>query len=187
VNVPAASQIQYYMELIEWLDNAGDPIPFAPHLARSTLPGVSAKSVLFQMARADRTVPNPASSLLIHAAGGEGSTWMYRHDLALAAFPNLLPLDPHPYLALFLNASGGTVNLPSLTAILIGLATQSQVAGFLSSDGTTIPDMSQIFPGPYFEIPSALPNDPGFFTTNAGQAIPRNLSRITRPKLDQVR
>jgi hypothetical protein len=162
INVPGASQTQYYLELIEWLDNQGDPITFAPHLARSTLPGVAAKSILFQMARADRTVPNPTSSALISAAGMASSTWMYRHDLALAAFPGMLPLDPHPYLALFLGTSGGAVTLPSVPALLIGLATQNQVAGFLSSDGALIPDMNQIFPGPYFEIPAMLPNDLGF-------------------------
>jgi hypothetical protein len=162
INGPGNSQTQYYMELIEWLDNQGDPIPFAPHLSRSTLPGVAPKSVLFQMARADMTVPNPTSSDLISAAGGAASTWVYRHDLAEAAFPGMLPLDPHTYLALFLGLSGGTVTLPSLPALLIGLATQNQVAGFLASDGTAIPDMNQIFPGPYFEIPTTLPNDLGY-------------------------
>ncbi len=162
VNAPGNSDTQYYMELIEWLDSPGDPIPFAPHLARSTLPGVSAKPVLFQMARADRTVPNPASSDLIRAAGMAGSTWMYRHDLAEAAFPGMLPLNPHPYLALFLGSNGGSISLPTLPALLIGLAAQTQAAGFLTSDGATIPDMAQIFPRPYFEIPAVLPNDPGF-------------------------
>jgi hypothetical protein len=162
INVPGNSDTQYYMEIIEWLDNPGDPIPFAPHLARSTLPGVPAKPVLFQMARADRTIPNPAASDLIRAAGMAGSTWMYRHDLAEAAYPGLLPENPHPYLALFLGANGGTVSLPSLPALLIGLATQSQVGGFLASDGASIPDMNQIFPGPLFEIPATLPNDLGY-------------------------
>jgi hypothetical protein len=74
-----------------------------------------------------------------------------------------LPQDPHSYLALFLGApTGGVVNLPSLPAIFIGLATQSQVDGFFASDGTMIPDMNQIFPGPYFEIPVTLPNDNGY-------------------------
>jgi hypothetical protein len=161
INGPGNSETQYYMELIDWLNNPGDPITFAPHLARSTLAGVAAKPVLFQIARADRTMPNPASSDLIRAAG-TGTTWLYRHDLAQAAFPGALPDDPHSYLALFLGTSGSTVSLPSLQALLIGLSTQSQVAGFLSSDGTTVPDMNQIFPGPYFEIPSSLPNDLGY-------------------------
>jgi hypothetical protein len=150
------------MELIEWLDNVGDPVTFAPHLARSTLPGIPAKPVLFQMARADRTVPNPTASDLIRAAGMAGSTWMYRHDLAQVAFPGMLPQDPHPYLALFLGANGGTVGLPSLPALLLGLAAQSQIAGFFTADGAIIPDMNGIFPGPYFEIPATLPNDLGY-------------------------
>lgn len=162
INVPGTSDTQYYMELIEWLDNSGDPITFAPHLARSTLPGVQAKPVLFQMARADQTVVNPTSSDLIRAAGMTGSTWLYRHDLAQMAFPGQLPQNPHPYLALFLGTGGGSVSLPTLPALLIGLATQNQVAGFLASDGATIPDMGQIYPGPFFEIPAMLPNDPGF-------------------------
>jgi hypothetical protein len=162
INGPGTSDTQYYMELIEWLDSPGDPIPFAPHLARSTLPGVPAKPVLFQMARADRTMPNPATSDLIRAAGMAGSTWLYRHDLAQAAYPGLLPQNPHPYLALFLGSDGGMVSLPSAQALLIGLATQSQAAEFLASDGAMIPDMNQILPGGFFEIPAALPNDLGY-------------------------
>jgi hypothetical protein len=161
INGPGNSVTQSYMELSEWLDMQGDPISFAPHLARSTLPGVPAKSVLFQIARTDMTMPNPASSDLIRAAG-TGTTWMYRHDLAQAAFPGVLPANPHTYLTLFLGAAGGTVSLPSLPALFIGLAAQSQVAGFLSSDGQSVPDMSQILPGPYFEIPATLPNDLGY-------------------------
>ena len=132
---------------------------FASHLARATLPGVSAKPVLFQFARADQTIPNPASSDLIRAAGLASSTWLYRHDLAQVAFPGL-PQNPHTYMTLFVGINGGTVGLPSLPALLIGLAVQNQAAGFLASDGAAIPD--QLFPGPYFEIPTALPNDLGY-------------------------
>ena len=162
INGPETSDTQYYMELIEWLGNQGDPISFAPHLSRSNLPGVPAKPTLFQMARADRTIPNPAASELIRAAGMAGSTWMYRHDLAQLAFPDMLPLNPHPYLALFLGSSGGTVGLPSLPALVLGLSAQNQVAGFLASDGLKIPDMNDIYPGPLFEIPTTLPNDLGY-------------------------
>src|SRR5581483_8300713 len=34
LNDPGASETQYYMELIDWLGMPGDPISFAPHLAR---------------------------------------------------------------------------------------------------------------------------------------------------------
>ena len=162
INGPGTTDTQSYMELIEWVSNPGDPIGFAPHLSRSPLRGVSAKPVLFQMARGDQTIPNPTSTALIRAAGAGSSTWMYRHDLAQVAFSGQLPQNPHLYLALFLGQSGGTVALPSLPALLIGLATQNQMAGFLTSDGKVIPDMKDIFPGPFFEIPSTLPNDLGY-------------------------
>jgi hypothetical protein len=39
-------------------------------------------------------MPNPASSELVRAAGMQGSTWLYRHDLAEKAFAGQLPDDP---------------------------------------------------------------------------------------------
>jgi hypothetical protein len=162
-NVPGAVDLQNFLELVEWLQNQGDPITFAPHLARTTLPGVPAKSVLFQMARTDRTMPNPASSDLIRAAGMAQSTWLYRHDEAQAAFGGQLPLDPHPYLALFLSLDSASINVPPLPALLIGLAAQSQAAGFLTADGASIPDPNQSLLGlHFFEVPATLPNDLGY-------------------------
>jgi fermentation-respiration switch protein FrsA (DUF1100 family) len=162
INGPGNSDTQYYLELIEWLDNSGDPIPFAPHLARSTLPGVPAKSILFQIARGDMTVPNPASSDLILAAGMASSTWMYRFDLAKMAFPGQLASDPHTFLTPFSEAGNGTVTAPTVPALLIGLAAQGQMSGFLASDGASIPDLTQTLVGSYFEIPKPLPEDLGF-------------------------
>jgi hypothetical protein len=162
INGPGNSETQYYLELIEWVDNSGDPIPFAPHLSRSTLPGVTAKSVLFQIARGDMTVPNPASSDLILAAGGANSTWMYRADLAQLAFPGQLPSDPHTFLTPLSGATNGTVSAPTVAGLLIGLAAQGQISGFLASDGVTIPDLTQSVVGSYFQIPNPLPEDLGF-------------------------
>jgi pimeloyl-ACP methyl ester carboxylesterase len=185
VNPPGASDTQNFLELIEWLDNTGDPIAFAPHVRRAPLEGVTVKPVLFQMARGDEIVPNPASTALSLAMGVEKSTWLYRHDLARQAFPSL-PEGPHTYLALFLGIGGGTVSLPSLPAILIGLAAQSQIAGFLSSDGKTIPDMKDILPGPLFEIPASLPNDLGIQTTGqtkGGDRLSRRGTLFREPRL----
>jgi hypothetical protein len=162
LNAPGSSQIQGLLEYAEWVSNQGDPITFAAHLARSPLSGVPAKSILFQMARNDQTMPNPSTSDLIRTAGMAQSTWMYRHDLAQVAFPGQIPADPHPYLAMFLGLSGGTVSASSLPAILIGLAAQNQVAGFLSSDGVTAPDTNFDFAVRLFEIPASLPEDLGF-------------------------
>lgn len=160
--VSGTVDVQNFMELLEWLHNQGDPITFAPHLARTTLAGVPQKSVLFQMARTDRTMPNPASSDLIRAAGMTQSTLLYRHDEAQAQLGGVLPKDPHPYLALFLSLDSATISVPPPQALFIGLAAQSQVVGFLTSDGTAIPDPSQSLFGNFFEVPAALPNDPGY-------------------------
>jgi hypothetical protein len=153
---PGQSDVQNFLELLEWLQNPGDPLAFAPRLAP--------KPVLFQIARADRTMPNPASSELVRAAGMQGSTWLYRHDLALAtSFGGQLPQDPHPFLALFLGLGGGSVSVPALPALLIGLAAQSQVADFFTADGAANPDPNQsLFGLQLFEIPAKLPNDLGY-------------------------
>jgi len=161
--VAGAIDIQNFLELLEWLQNQGDPITYAAHLARTTLPGVPAKPVLFQVARTDRTMPNPASSDLIGAAGMAQSTWLYRHDEAQAQFGGQLPQDPHPYLALFLSLDSSTLNVPALPAILIGLAAQNQIAGFFTADGASIPDPNQSLFGLHlFEIPATLPDDLGY-------------------------
>ena len=113
VTVPGALAIQSVFENLEWLSMPGDPLAFAPHIRISPLPGRSARPALVQFAKADRTMPNPASTALIRAGGWQSSTWLYRHDLALAKSPDL-PLDPHPYLVLFISLDGsGTVQLPS--------------------------------------------------------------------------
>lgn len=162
--VPGAVAIQNAFELYEWLEAAGDPVYYAPHMAASPLPGMPYKRILFQLARGDQTMPNMASTRLIKAAN-QPATWQYRHDLALAGgLP--LPQDPHPFLALFIGISGTTVEFPSLEGILIGLAAQQQVAGFFASDGKSVPDPNTFLPPSMpqglFEIPAHLPEDNGY-------------------------
>ncbi len=163
--VPGAIDIQNFFETIEWLGIAGDPIAFAPHLKISPLAGLSARPVLIQFARGDETVPNPANSALVTAAGLESSTWLYRHDLARALVPDL-PANPHPYLVLFISLNGSTIALPGLSGLAVSLDAQQQIAGFLAADGAAIPDpngLSAILFGTrVFEIPAALPLDLGF-------------------------
>ena len=162
--VPGAVAIQNAFELYEWLESAGDPVYYAPHLADSMLPGVPFKRILFQFARGDNTMPNMATTRLVKAAN-HPNTWEYRHDIALAdGLP--LPQDPHPFLALFIGISGNTVEFPSLQGILIGLAAQQQVAGFFASDGQSAPDPNTLLPAGFppglFEIPAHLPEDNGY-------------------------
>jgi hypothetical protein len=164
-NVAGAIEIQNWFELLEWLQAAGDPISFAPHLRSSTLPNMPIKPVLWQFARADRTVPNPANTALVRAANMRESTWIYRHDLARAAHP-ALPLDPHAYLLFFLDANSATVAAPGLDAVAISLDGQRQIASFFAADGAEIQNPNGlarlIFRGDVFENPASLPEDLGF-------------------------
>ena len=163
--VPGAIDIQNFFETVEWLGMSGDPIAFAPHLKISPLPGLSARPVLIQFARGDRTVPNPSNSALVAAAGLQSSTWLYRHDLARPLAPDL-PVNPHPYLVLFVSLDGGTITLPGLSGLAVSLDAQQQIAGFVTADGATIPDpnglSALLFGIKVFEVPAALPEDLGF-------------------------
>ncbi|HWB86480.1 MAG TPA: Ig-like domain-containing protein [Bryobacteraceae bacterium] len=165
VTVDGAIAIQNVFETLEWLGMSGDPIAYAPHLKRSPLPGAAARPVLMQFARGDRTVPNPANSALIRAAGLQASTWEYRHDLARAVADDL-PVNPHPYLVLFVSLNGSTIQLPGLSGLAVSLDAQQQIAGFLSADGQNIPDanglVKLVLGTNVFQVPTTLPEDLGF-------------------------
>jgi hypothetical protein len=155
VTVPNAITIQNYFEAAEWYQMPGDPAAYAPHLKQSTLPGVPIKGILFQIARADMSMPNPASSTVIRNAWMRDYTVMYRHDLARKVIPDL-PENPHIFL----------LNLFSPSALPIALAAQAQITGFLASDGTLIPDINPLIRRlvgiDLFETPDILPEDLGF-------------------------
>ncbi len=165
ITVPGAVDIQNVFETLEWIGNSGDPIAYAPHLVVSPLAGIVPRPVLMQFARDDMTVTNPANSMLIRVAGLQSSTWEYRHDLARGIAPDL-PLDPHPYLVLFVSLNGGAVQLPGLDALSISLDAQGQIAAFVASDGQTIPDPNQLskllFGISLFQVPATLPFDFGY-------------------------
>ena len=110
-------------------------------------------------------MPNPASTALIRAAGLQANTWLYRHDLARQQAPDL-PLDPHPYMELFVSLGGSGVQLPTAAGLAISLDAQQQIASFMAADGTSIPDpngLARFILGiRVFEIPVVLPQDLGF-------------------------
>lgn len=165
ITVPGAVDVQNFFDTVEWLGNSGDPIAFAPHLVVSPLSGNTARPMLMQFARTDMTVTNPANSMLIRAAGLQGSTWEYRHDLTRAV-DAALPVDPHPYLVLFVSLNGNSVQLPGLDALAISLDAQEQLASFFAGDGKTMPDPNQfsklLFGFNVFEVPANLPFDFGY-------------------------
>ena len=58
-NVPGAIPLQEYTEQAEWASQSGNPVAYAPYIRKSPLRGNPAKSVIFQIAKGDQTVPNP--------------------------------------------------------------------------------------------------------------------------------
>jgi pimeloyl-ACP methyl ester carboxylesterase len=165
VTVPGALAIQSAFENLEWLGMIGDPMAFAPHLNLSPLAGQIARPSLVQFALDDMTVVNPGNTGLIRAAGLQSSTWEYRHDLARAQAPDL-PVDPHPFLVLFVSLGGSTIQLPGLDGLVISLDAQGQLAGFFQADGASIPNPNPLVLLYYginlFQIPSTLPETLGF-------------------------
>ncbi len=144
IDNPAAFRIQDLFERLEWLHAQGDPLFFAPQLKAASKP------VLWLFAKGDQSVPNPASSALVRAAGMRESTWLYRHDLARKTFPSL-DENPHTYMA----------NLFSLQALPIALAAQQQAAGFLATGEIADPNglVRFLFGRSIFEVPDVLPED----------------------------
>ncbi|MDQ6707310.1 MAG: hypothetical protein M3Z85_15200, partial [Acidobacteriota bacterium] len=120
-----------------------------------TLPGVPIKNVLWQEAKGDKTVPNPASSNLIRSANMWESSVYFMNDAARMVAPDL-STNPHTFLT----------NLGSMPGAVIALAAQAQIAGFLKSDGTTIPDVNDLvrplFGRNLFATPTFSPEDLNF-------------------------
>ena len=146
-DVAGALEIQSVFETVEWLQISGDPLAYAGQLKTP---------VLWQFARGDRTVPNPQTTALLRAAGNPQSVQLYRHDLARAVSQDLAQ-NPHAYL----------VDIRSAASISIALAAQSQIAGFFTANGTTIPGANSLqvrilFGRNLFEVPEALPEDFGW-------------------------
>jgi hypothetical protein len=152
--VPGAIQIQEVIEHTEWVSQSGNPVAYAPHIRKAPLAGVPAKSVIYQFAKGDQIVPNPATTALLRAGDLADRATFYRHDLAFAENPQL-PTNPHGFLA--------TLDIPGFRAITRGA--QEQIATFFATDGATV-----IHPEParFFETPISLP-------------LPENLNYILPP------
>jgi dienelactone hydrolase len=148
-DVSGAIAIQEYLERAEWVMQSADAVAWAPHLRKAPLPGIQIKPVILQFARADQSVPNPATTAMVRAGDLADRTMLYRHDLAYAEHPTL-PKNPHGFM---FGAPIGFVE--------IGLSVQRQIAAFFASGGTVI-----IHPEParFFELPisSPLPEDLGY-------------------------
>jgi hypothetical protein len=105
--VPGAIAIQEVFEWNEWIQQAGDPVAYSPHLRKQPLASVPAKSVIIQFAKGNQQVPNPTNTALIRAGDLADRTTYYRHDLAFAdpvRNPTgvQVPKDPHIFLVLLI-------------------------------------------------------------------------------------
>lgn len=152
--VSGAMPIQEVIEHTEWVSQSGDPVAYAPHVRKSPLAGVSAKSVIYQFAKGDQIVPNPATTALLRAGDLADRAAFYRHDLAFAENPQL-PTNPHAFLT--------RLDVPGFRAIIGGA--HEQIATFFATDGAAV-----IHPEParFFEVPINLP-------------LPENLNYILPP------
>jgi hypothetical protein len=149
--VPGAMALQEVFDRHEWVNGAGDPVAYAPHLRQRPLDGMPAKDVIIQFARGDLTVPNPTTTALVRAGNLADRTTFYRYDLVFPTLPAGSPKNPHNFMPNF--------TVPATFAQRD--AAQTQIAQFFATNGedTIDPDGA----GPFFETPIAgpLPEDVG--------------------------
>lgn len=150
VNDDSAIAIQNTLEIHEWLQAEGDPLSYAVHLKVSPLKGVPEKTVLWQFALGDLTVPNPSQTALVRHAGMKDSTWIFRNDLARER-SSALDRNPHTFLT----------NLTGVYFMISGSA-QGQMAAFLAGQTFDPNGPVQFFYGNIFEQPAELPEGLNF-------------------------
>ncbi len=143
--VPGAMAVQRFIDTSEWAGHVGNPVSYAPHLRKDPLPGVPAKTVLFQNAHGDVVVPNPTNTAIIRA-GDLADRWtFYRNDIAFGLNP-ATPKNPHTFL---------TGTFAGGLAATVAIGAQAQIATFFASDGATIIDPDGA--GTLFEVPIVAP------------------------------
>jgi hypothetical protein len=152
--VPGAIAIQEVFEWNEWIQQAGDPVAYSPHLRKQPLAGVPAKSVIIQFAKGDQQVPNPTATALIRAGDLADRATYYRHDLAFAdpvRNPTGVEVPKDPHIFLVFNSS------PAIFPAVgdVGAGARQQIAEFFASDSETIIDPDGA--GPLFEVPIVPP------------------------------
>ena len=151
-NVPAvvnkvvgASAIQEVLERNEWVQQAGNPVSYAPYIRKQPLRGNAAKPVIVQFANGDGTVPNPTTTALLRAGELADRAMYFRNDLAYAATGGAIPKNPHTFLT--------NIGIPA--AAPLAVAAQIQIALFFASDGALVIDPDGA--GALFEMPISLP------------------------------
>jgi hypothetical protein len=144
-NVPGASAIQLVLDNNEWVQQAGNPVTYAPFIRKHPLHGNAPKPVIVQFAKGDMTVPNPTTSAILRAGGLADRALYYRNDLSFAATSGAIPKNPHTFLT----------NIGLAAAAPYAVAAQSQIAVFFATGGATTIDPDGA--NPIFEMPVVLP------------------------------
>jgi len=144
-----AIPIQEFFDQLEWGNQRGNPVAYAPYIRKSPLGHNPAKSVIVQFGKGDQTVPNPTQSALVRAGELEDRTTFYRHDLLVPLAPTVTR-NPHTFLTSILP---GVTSPPAYN--LVARQAQAQIATFFASDGASTIDPDGA--GPLFEAPIVLP------------------------------
>ncbi len=150
-SVPGAMALQDYIDRSRWAAGVGDPVTYAPHLRKSPLAGMTAKSVIIQFGMGDQIVPNPTQTAVVRAGDLADRLTFFRTDLFYATQPRPLPaqvlppLYPHTFLNTFSSAGSAAVSLQA----------QAQIATLFATDGAVTIDPDGA--GPLFETPIASP------------------------------
>jgi pimeloyl-ACP methyl ester carboxylesterase len=174
--VSGAIELQNFFERVEWVDQSGDPVAYAPHVRQRPLEGMPAKDIIVQLAKGDKTVPNPTNTALLRAGNlGDRATY-YRYDLVFPTFDaremaGLTGLtvaertrakNPHVFLTNFTNPPADRAPNSAAIAFHYRDLAVEQLAVFFASDGTVTIDPDG--DGPAFETPiqGPLPEDFNF-------------------------
>src|SRR6185436_5298206 len=147
---PGALPIQEVIDNSEWIQQAGNPVAYAPHLRKIPLDGVPTRPFIIQNAKGDQTVPNPTSSAIVRAGDVHDRWTLFRNDLVRAALPGA-QTNPHTFLT-----NIGAAN-PAVAAL--SFAAQQQIAIFFESDGAVVVDPDGMA-GTFFEVPIGLDQIP---------------------------
>ena len=166
---PRAMEVQRYLAYATWYGRPGGPEPYAPLLRKD--PRNGAKSVLYQVAFGDNTVPNTASGNIVRAGDLFDRVTYYRNDQTPTRETN-----PHGFLADPSVAGRGQA--------------QTQLTAFLRTGEVVDPDG----PLPVFEVPIANRDDlqclhyphpqtgsPAFPPAAAGPCPPRPADAVVSP------
>ena len=163
--VPGAEAIQNFDDIAAWIDQPGDPVPFAQHLRKEPLPGVAAKSIIISFAKGDPAVPNPTETALVRAGDLADRVTYFRNDLfdlidPATAQGGATGFYPHIFMVDFEEGPDGP-------ATQVALGAQEQAGEFFASDGTLAVNpevLNPLIPSGLFEVPIAgpLPEDLNF-------------------------